>query len=189
MRAIKELLPSCSFQVNYKHPQLYYRRSKQQVLLSSIDRLDRSRYIDTQKYRIYSLLIDSLLLIIVVLIVVSPQMELDVYIEEYSLAFEYQGEHHYDDHFLYGVSTTQQQKDDAKRKACKAHNITLIEIPYWWDGSTHSLLTTLSERRPDLPLLTTGISKITTNSTTTTTPRGTETIPSTPPVHPHHRRR
>jgi hypothetical protein len=33
---------------------------------------------------------------------------------------------------------------------CASHNITLVEIPYWWDEKKPSLLATLQKIRPDI---------------------------------------
>jgi len=47
-------------------------------------------------------------------------MDLDVYMEELKLAFEYQGQQHYEP--VYGLNTdleTQRIKDREKREACK----------------------------------------------------------------------
>lgn len=62
-----------------------------------------------------------------------------------SLALEYQGEQHFRDHYIYGSVIEQQKRDKEKREACSQvefqinpsknikENISLIEIPYWWD--------------------------------------------------------
>jgi hypothetical protein len=41
-------------------------------------------------------------------------------------------------------------RDEEKRKACKEANITLIEVPYWWDYSKDSVSATIRQVRPDL---------------------------------------
>jgi hypothetical protein len=61
-------------------------------------------------------------------------LELDCYDPELRLAVEYNGIQHYqynkffhrnNDHFL-----TQKYRDDMKRRICKEHGVTLIEVPY-----------------------------------------------------------
>lgn len=61
-------------------------------------------------------------------------LELDCYDQQLRLAVEYNGIQHYqynkffhrnNDHFL-----TQKYRDDMKRRICKEHGITLIEVPY-----------------------------------------------------------
>lgn len=64
------------------------------------------------------------------------KMELDGYCEELRLAFEYQGEQHYEkhQHFHKKISFEQRKEDDErKRKLCKENGIILIEIPYTID--------------------------------------------------------
>jgi hypothetical protein len=77
--------------------------------------------------------------------------QLDAFIPSLALALEYQGEQHY------GHSTfprenlaSLQQRDQAKRSACHALGITLIEVPYWWDGTRAQLAATIHYKRPDL---------------------------------------
>jgi hypothetical protein len=55
-------------------------------------------------------------------------IELDIYLPEEKLAFEYQGQHHfYDIHYL-GSKWSQQQRDNEKKQRCIENGITLIEI-------------------------------------------------------------
>eukprot|EP01127_Copromyxa_protea_P003412 TRINITY_DN13224_c0_g1_i1.p1 TRINITY_DN13224_c0_g1~~TRINITY_DN13224_c0_g1_i1.p1 ORF type:complete len:376 (-),score=85.71 TRINITY_DN13224_c0_g1_i1:90-1217(-) len=71
-------------------------------------------------------------------------MELDIWVPHLSLAFEYQGEQHY--HNLASIFGTQhslvsyKDRDTLKHEACKREGITLIPVPYWWDGGENSLL-------------------------------------------------
>jgi hypothetical protein len=84
----------------------------------------------------------------------SPQstrtMEFDIYIPSLSLAFEYQGEHHYQFHYLYGDPLVHQQRDEEKRKLSKQIGITLIEVPHWWDREKSSLIATIHKHCPHL---------------------------------------
>lgn len=61
-------------------------------------------------------------------------MELDIYIPDYNIAFEYQGEHHYLDFYLFSSdSDIIQRRDLLKSLSCKRENISLIPIPFWWN--------------------------------------------------------
>ena len=77
-------------------------------------------------------------------------MQLDVFVPRYSLAFEYQGQQHYDEVRLLGPREIYQQRDEEKRKACREKEITLVEIPFWWDLQVASLQATLHKARPDI---------------------------------------
>jgi hypothetical protein len=35
-------------------------------------------------------------------------------------------------------------------QACLLAGITLVEVPYWWNGSVSSLQSTIHQKRPDL---------------------------------------
>jgi hypothetical protein len=58
------------------------------------------------------------------------------------------------------------KRDAEKREAMKREGITLIEIPYWWDGSIDSLKATIDQHAP-------GLIKV---------PPGAQPIPPTPPL-------
>eukprot|EP01126_Amoeba_proteus_P062281 TRINITY_DN8440_c0_g2_i1.p1 TRINITY_DN8440_c0_g2~~TRINITY_DN8440_c0_g2_i1.p1 ORF type:complete len:587 (-),score=81.09 TRINITY_DN8440_c0_g2_i1:266-2026(-) len=84
----------------------------------------------------------------------TQKMELDIWVPEYNLALEYQGEQHYFDiHEAYGPNGTTamyKERDLKKKIACAEKGITLVEIPYWWDGQEESLASTLHVLRPDI---------------------------------------
>ncbi len=60
-------------------------------------------------------------------------LELDGYNEELKLAFEYDGEQHYEPKFNMTQEDLikRQELDRLKNRLCKENNITLIRIPYW----------------------------------------------------------
>lgn len=58
-------------------------------------------------------------------------LELDGYNEEHRVAFEYQGEQHYQP--LYGQKALSKLKknDDRKRMLCRRYGVHLIRVPFW----------------------------------------------------------
>jgi len=77
-------------------------------------------------------------------------IELDIFIRDKKVAFEYQGEQHYFDLAVFGDQEETAQRDAERRVACIALNITLIDVPYWWNEYPESLLNSLHFERPDL---------------------------------------
>ena len=80
----------------------------------------------------------------------TRNMELDIFLPDLFLAFEYQGEHHYCHTFLFGSPVEQRLRDKEKMELCNALGVTLIEIPYWWDRDWKTLLATIHKYRPDM---------------------------------------
>jgi hypothetical protein len=81
-------------------------------------------------------------------------MELDIYLPASRLAFEYQGIQHFQSvEFFGGQHRFKEQlaRDTEKRDACTRMRITLVEVPFSWDGSLemiHKLLPNKSKVRP-----------------------------------------
>jgi hypothetical protein len=71
----------------------------------------------------------------------EQKAELDIWIPQYSLGVEYQGEQHY--HLLKNAfgrnSHAQICRDALKRELCRNAHIQLLPVPYWWDGKKESL--------------------------------------------------
>lgn len=82
----------------------------------------------------------------------GERMELDLYLPSLRLAFEYHGSQHYLDSrpTTTSILLIQQEKDEEKRRTCKKLDITLIEVPYWWDQQKGSLAASIAKERPDL---------------------------------------
>ena len=81
-------------------------------------------------------------------------MELDIWIEELSLAFEYQGEQHYHKNIeeafgVEGKSRLYVRRDEAKERSCKKIGIFLVLVPYWWDKGSDSLKALIKEAREE----------------------------------------
>eukprot|EP01125_Pyxidicula_operculata_P010418 TRINITY_DN3427_c0_g1_i2.p1 TRINITY_DN3427_c0_g1~~TRINITY_DN3427_c0_g1_i2.p1 ORF type:complete len:219 (+),score=22.17 TRINITY_DN3427_c0_g1_i2:212-868(+) len=89
--------------------------------------------------------------------VITPRpskFEFDIWIPSLKLAFEYQGEHHYSPlpTFLAAANDVDvyARRDQSKRDVCILENITLIEVPFWWDGTKESLGALIIHKRDDL---------------------------------------
>jgi len=106
-RVLQSLFPQHIVEVNYRHPELLFEKSKK-------------------------------------------SMELDVYVPNLRLAFEYQGAHHHSYHYLYGGPFAMMEKDTEKRTQCERLGITLIEIPDSWNGSTAQIVHQIKQQRPEV---------------------------------------
>jgi hypothetical protein len=82
----------------------------------------------------------------------SESIELDYYIPDLSLAFEFHGSQHYGDVHTVEQSDKRSQTDLRKAEVCKAAGVTFIEIPYWLDLSTDKVAKLIHKLRPDLHL-------------------------------------
>lgn len=78
--------------------------------------------------------------------------ELDLWIPQHRIGIEYQGEHHYlaIDAFGPNGSTECSERDSLKIQECSMREISLIVIPFWWNGEEKSLSATLYQARPDV---------------------------------------
>lgn len=80
-------------------------------------------------------------------------MQLDIFLPGHRVAFEYQGEQHYRDHYFFGLKEMYEKKDHEKKIACQKLGITLIPIPFWWDKQEISLATIIAHNCPNLAQL------------------------------------
>jgi predicted nucleic acid-binding Zn-ribbon protein len=72
----------------------------------------------------------------------NRKMELDVWIPDLSIGIEYQGEGHYEPQSQWGGEEEFKKglkRDAQKKEACKKEGITLIEVPYTWEGDIESI--------------------------------------------------
>ena len=62
-------------------------------------------------------------------------LELDIFLPALNIAFEYQGEQHYEDVSHYGSNESNKMRDHEKQRLCANADIRLVLIPYWWTSS------------------------------------------------------
>jgi hypothetical protein len=73
----------------------------------------------------------------------NRSIELDLFIPDYQLAFEYQGFQH-DFHTYWGTNLQKQkQRDQEKRELCQQYGILLVAIPELWSGLEDDLKATI----------------------------------------------
>eukprot|EP01118_Nematostelium_gracile_P007777 TRINITY_DN2547_c0_g1_i1.p2 TRINITY_DN2547_c0_g1~~TRINITY_DN2547_c0_g1_i1.p2 ORF type:complete len:181 (-),score=37.64 TRINITY_DN2547_c0_g1_i1:46-588(-) len=76
-------------------------------------------------------------------------VQLDIFMVKEKIALEYQGEHHFQD-VLGAMNHKTSEMDQMKQKLCDQNDITLIQIPYWWDKQSKSLQEAIYNKRPDV---------------------------------------
>jgi len=81
-------------------------------------------------------------------------MIFDIYVPSLNIIFEYHGYHHYYNHSFFGDVKSHKELDNEKRFACDYHNITYLEVPYWWQNNKESIIELVHQVRPDIiPIL------------------------------------
>eukprot|EP01114_Cavostelium_apophysatum_P017295 TRINITY_DN5106_c0_g1_i2.p1 TRINITY_DN5106_c0_g1~~TRINITY_DN5106_c0_g1_i2.p1 ORF type:complete len:690 (-),score=185.35 TRINITY_DN5106_c0_g1_i2:125-2194(-) len=78
------------------------------------------------------------------------KFEADVAVPTLNLVVEYQGEQHYFDNTVWGDLSVQRLRDQRKKEIFNLAGVTLVEVPFWWDGNKRSLAGTIAALRPDL---------------------------------------
>lgn len=71
------------------------------------------------------------------------EMELDIFIPTLSLAFEYQGEQHYDEYPTFATLLKYQENDQRKGEMSRDVGVRLIYIPFWYDMNFTTLVNSL----------------------------------------------
>eukprot|EP00026_Physarum_polycephalum_P015495 Phypoly_transcript_16194.p1 GENE.Phypoly_transcript_16194~~Phypoly_transcript_16194.p1 ORF type:complete len:226 (+),score=10.75 Phypoly_transcript_16194:114-791(+) len=78
-------------------------------------------------------------------------VELDVWVPDHHLCFEFQDTYHYTTTWYAQCPLEAIWKYDNEKKAeARKKGISLIEVPFWWHGDAHSLVLTILFHRPDL---------------------------------------
>lgn len=85
----------------------------------------------------------------------DKKLELDVFIPSLHLAIEYQGRQHYltEKNDVFGDAETlekQIERDKEKLELCSTEGISLVVVPFWWNGNKESLGASIAHVRPDL---------------------------------------
>ena len=74
-------------------------------------------------------------------------LEFDIFHPSLNIAFEYQGQQHFDDiPSGFGLIESYLSRDIVKIQLAKENNIFLIVVPYWWDQSIISLQSTIYDQ-------------------------------------------
>jgi len=82
------------------------------------------------------------------------KMQFDIWVPQFNLAIEYQGEQHFHDlHKAFGpggISSLYSEKDNFKKQKASENRVKFLTIPYWWDGTQQSLAATLCQHFPEI---------------------------------------
>ena len=130
-RALKSVYP----EINWKKSYFVFRtkKTRQRIMFSFVCNIYSTFFI-MENYHHPQLLKTA-----------NTNYEYDVYIPALNLAFEYQGEQHFNDlpAVFPGIDLFQ-HRDRRKEYLSEDLCIKIIYIPYWWDESISSLLSTLA---------------------------------------------
>lgn len=80
-------------------------------------------------------------------------MEFDIYISEYNICFEFQDMYHYTP--IWYFQNTQefiQNKDYIKKNMALQKSMSLVVVPFWWNGASETLIAEIKFQRPDIDL-------------------------------------
>eukprot|EP00026_Physarum_polycephalum_P002695 Phypoly_transcript_02703.p1 GENE.Phypoly_transcript_02703~~Phypoly_transcript_02703.p1 ORF type:complete len:811 (+),score=66.41 Phypoly_transcript_02703:184-2616(+) len=81
-------------------------------------------------------------------------LELDAWIPNLKIAFEFQDEYHYKaTWYTFHPLFIYQRNDSIKRLTTQKTRITLVTVPCWWAGDADSLAATILHQRPDTSLI------------------------------------
>mmetsp|Transcript_21913 Transcript_21913/g.85865 ORF Transcript_21913/g.85865 Transcript_21913/m.85865 type:complete len:546 (+) Transcript_21913:62-1699(+) len=116
------------------------KKSTQRLLLLTIQDVFRCSAFEDHRYCLEGLADPSL----------PSSVELDVFVPDHNIAFEYNGEHHYEEISHYGALDVYQSRDMRKVEICKRAGVRLITVPFWWDRQVPSLLATVIMQHPSI---------------------------------------
>eukprot|EP01124_Arcella_intermedia_P018529 TRINITY_DN2552_c0_g2_i12.p1 TRINITY_DN2552_c0_g2~~TRINITY_DN2552_c0_g2_i12.p1 ORF type:complete len:253 (-),score=66.90 TRINITY_DN2552_c0_g2_i12:10-768(-) len=71
---------------------------------------------------------------------------LDFYYPGLGLVVEYQGEQHYYNIYKWVTMEEQMKRDEEKRSICLQNGYKIINVPFWWDGTSLQLKHILQEQ-------------------------------------------
>lgn len=66
-------------------------------------------------------------------------LQFDIFLPKFNIAFEYQGEHHFQDIPALGSLDLYKERDHEKAVLCKQYDITLVCVPFWIEMQTCNL--------------------------------------------------
>lgn len=116
------------------------KKSTQRMLRIAVEDVFKSRVEEDYRYSLEELGDESL----------PPAIELDVFVAEHNIGFEYNGEHHYFEVAHYGALDVHRRRDLRKVEACQRAGVRLVTVPYWWDRQVASLLATILDQHPSV---------------------------------------
>ena len=117
---------------HFKNFVKYTKKSKQKFLFSSLQSLFPA-YLLIENYR-HNLILNT-----------KTALEFDIYIPSLNMAIEYHGQQHFDDiPAIFAPSDSIHDRDEVKINSAKQFGIDIVSIPYWWNLSSSSLISTLN---------------------------------------------